>query len=688
MKEFLLRFLEERGLRIAILFLIVIVILNVLQVLYFRNIIVRSSETSQQAMNISNNMAVVIDFIRAGDVGARGYLVNQDEGFLAPYTSAYNNYNQNLENLEKSLSESGYDINKMTFAKKTISDYMESLKLVVDLTASGNLDEAVAIFAEDRGATAWAKYYPFTQDVSEFIDLLNNQSQKNYKNAINFILGTQILFLIIVLPVLTIIYQRITRDNRFRSKIFHLMDESNRKYLYNDGNEIDDKNEDAITGNLVSNLQKAASFINSIGKGKYDVEWEGMNAKTREINKENIAGELLVLREQLKKAKKEDEIRIWTNEGLSRFSDLIRNYQHDIGDLSDKLIAGIVEYIGAEQGGLFFLNENDHHEKYLELMGCYAYQRKKFMEKRVEIGQGLVGQCFLEGETTYLTNIPNKYMYITSGLGLATPTTLLIVPLRINEVVVGVIEIASLKEFERYKIDFIERLSESIASSITSVRTNERTKTLLMQSQQQAEEMRAQEEEMRQNMEELQATQEQMHRKNEEVENLLQQASENEESMKIQMDALAELESESNRLAESMRKEAEDYRSMLVKILNEMPVKVFLKDAEGKMFIANQRVADVHGLPVSELIGKSDYDFVDKETADDWRKQELEIIAKGEEKYTFEDHIGGQARILETTKKAFEIKPLNQVGLLGIQNDITELIAMKNRLKELESKVK
>ncbi len=685
MKELLSRLFEKIGLRIAILFLIVIVILNVFQVLYLRNVIVRSSEMSQQALIIRNNLAIVDDFIRQGDVGIRGFLLDQNGTFLEPFTNVYRTYRQSIANLEESLIVNGYDVNKMTLAKTIFIDYMESLKLMADLISNGNLDEAIAIFEEDRGKTAWARYNPFIQDVNAFIIELNTISQKNYKNAINFILGTQILFLIITLPVLIAIFRRIRRDSIFRHKIFHLMDESNRKYLYDNGQEIDNSNEDAITGNLVGNLTKAAGFINSIGKGRYDVEWEGMDEKTREINKENIAGELLALREQLKKAKREDDIRIWTNEGLSRFADLIRNYQNDISELSDRLIAGIVDYIGAEQGGLFFLNEDNQHEKYLELMGCYAYQRKKFMEKRVELGQGIVGQCFLEGETTYLTNIPKEYMYITSGLGLATPTTLLIIPLKINEDVVGVIETAGLKEFEQYKIDFLERLSESIASSIASVRTNERTKILLMQSQQQAEEMRAQEEEMRQNMEELQATQEQMNRKNEEVERLLQKASENEEAMRMQMEALAELQNESNLLAESMKKEAEDYRTMLTDILNEIPGKVFLKDAEGKIFLANQKVADVHGLPVSELIGKSDYDFVDQETADQWRQQELDIIAKGEEKYTFEDTIGGQARILETTKKAFEIKPLRQTGLLGIQNDITELVALQNRVKALES---
>ncbi|MCK5210707.1 MAG: PAS domain-containing protein, partial [Cyclobacteriaceae bacterium] len=135
-----------------------------------------------------------------------------------------------------------------------------------------------------------------------------------------------------------------------------------------------------------------------------------------------------------------------------------------------------------------------------------------------------------------------------------------------------------------------------------------------------------------------------------------------------------------------LKKEAEDFKIMLMEILNEIPQKIFLKDAEGKMYIANKKVADAHGLPLFELIGKSDYDFVDKETADAWRKQELEIMKKGEEKYVFEDTLGGKKTILESIKKVFNIRSINQVGLLGIQNDITEKVELEARLKELEGK--
>jgi GAF domain-containing protein len=115
-----------------------------------------------------------------------------------------------------------------------------------------------------------------------------------------------------------------------------------------------------------------------------------------------------------------------------------------------------------------------------------------------------------------MTSIPQNYIRITSGLGDAPPSSLLIVPLLVNQHVMGVIEIASFNVFATHEIDFVKKLAESIGATIASVRVNERTRGLLEASQYQAEELKAAEEEMRQNMEELAATQEEMHRKEKE----------------------------------------------------------------------------------------------------------------------------------------------------------------------------
>jgi PAS domain S-box-containing protein len=83
-------------------------------------------------------------------------------------------------------------------------------------------------------------------------------------------------------------------------------------------------------------------------------------------------------------------------------------------------------------------------------------------------------------------------------------------------------EIASFDKLENYQVDFIEKVGSNIASTVESVRTNIKTSELLEKSQQQAEEMSAQEEEMRQNMEELQATQEEAARRENELQSLLE----------------------------------------------------------------------------------------------------------------------------------------------------------------------
>jgi methyl-accepting chemotaxis protein len=141
------------------------------------------------------------------------------------------------------------------------------------------------------------------------------------------------------------------------------------------------------------------------------------------------------------------------------------------------------------------------------------------MDKKLGIGESLVGQCFLEKDIILLTQVPKDYVKITSGLGLATPACVLLIPIMANDQVTGVIELASFEKYDEGTMEFLRKASEAIATSIISAQTTEHIKTLLNDSQQRAEELRAQEEEMRQNMEELTATQEEMARKSAETEN-------------------------------------------------------------------------------------------------------------------------------------------------------------------------
>jgi methyl-accepting chemotaxis protein len=269
---------------------------------------------------------------------------------------------------------------------------------------------------------------------------------------------------------------------------------------------------------LVKGLTNIFSFSLEIGKGNFDTQFSP-------LSEEDVLGHsLLDMRNELKKAsqeeerrKQEDEQRNWAAQGVAKFSDILRKNTNEIDELAYNIISNLVKYTNSNQGGIYVINDNDREHLFIEMKASYAYDRRKFINKQIEIGEGLIGRCYQEKEKIYLTEIPHDYIKITSGLGEDSPRALLILPLIYNDVIYGLVEIASFNEYPPYVIEFLERIGESIAATISSSKAHIQTALLLEQSQQQAEEMSSQEEEMRQNMEELRATQEQSARREEDL---------------------------------------------------------------------------------------------------------------------------------------------------------------------------
>ncbi len=328
---------------------------------------------------------------------------------------------------------------------------------------------------------------------------------------------TKELIIIDVLFLFLAIYVANTISKGLIHKIYQLKsiinqlsigDLNNTQVTVHGNDELAEMGNSVVT--LASRLNHTSRFAEEVGKGNFEAKFTPLS----EID--TLGNALIKMNANLKAASDEDKKRNWTTEGMAKFAEILRADTH-LDSLANHIIASLVQYVKANQGGLFILNENDKHAPKLELIACYAYDKKKFINKTIEAGDGLLGQAFLEKATVYRTDIPTNYIRITSGLGDSNPGCLLIVPLQINGKVEGVIEIASFSAFEDYQIAFVEKLAETIAAALSSVKVNEQTKKLLEKSQQQAEELRAQEEEMRQNMEELHAIQEEMGRKQTEL---------------------------------------------------------------------------------------------------------------------------------------------------------------------------
>lgn len=460
----------------------------------------------------------------------------------------------------------------------------------------------------------------------------------------------QILLVTAGLPLLFLLVRRSDKADERLSAVTNTLLENTRKLVFHAGNTNQSQEAETAQAQLISNLKKVREFVASISDGNHSITWEGLNEQNKESNRDTIAGSLLHMRDQMQRVKEEDKIRIWTTEGLSKFGEIIRKHQDNFDKLSEALISNVVNYVDARVGGLFILEEEQEtNQSYLMLRACYAYERRKHLSKRVEIGEGIIGQCYLEGQTVYLAKVPNNYMSITSGLGGANPSSLLVIPLRTNDKIEGVLELASLKPFQSHEINFLEKLGELLASSIVTVRTGEKTTRLLQISQEQAEEMRAQEEEMRQNMEELEATQEQMNR------------------------TMGELAS----LKDNLEKE----KYLLDALMDNMPDAIYFKDRESKFIRVSKYLASHFSGNVDGLIGKSDFDFQDKSRAQQAYDDEMNIMTTRQPKIDYiekEVMTDGSEHWVSTTKMPLINHKGEVVGTFGISRDVTQLKKLEN----------
>ncbi len=335
-------------------------------------------------------------------------------------------------------------------------------------------------------------------------------------DSINATFWWTIAVAIVGLLLLSLVILRISNDivKSLESTSFILKDIS--KGDINMDNKLDVSSENRLgqmansVNVLMDELNKKANFSKLIGEGNLEADFEVSGEK------DVLGHSLIEMRDSLKKAKNEEMSRRWSNEGLAKFAELLQSDAENLDALCSEIISNLVKYMNVVQGGIFLINDDNEDDKFIELKGAYAYDRKKWLKKRIEFGEGLVAQSMLEKHRIYLKEVPQDYINITSGLGEANPNTILIVPLMLNEEVFGALELVSFNDIEGYKIEFVEKLAENIASTVSSAKINYTTKKLLEQSKMQAEDLQSQEEEMRQNMEELQATQEEMIRKEQE----------------------------------------------------------------------------------------------------------------------------------------------------------------------------
>ncbi len=226
-----------------------------------------------------------------------------------------------------------------------------------------------------------------------------------------------------------------------------------------------------------------------------------IDERTRELQQQH---------DELLKHQEKEQLQNWVNMGVAQINEVLSQNKDNFDELSKSVLKALLNYLDAKLGAIYILNDESENNRFLELVtdfGVGIDHKKEY--GTIPTDSGLVGATFTNNEVQLLTDLPDNYLVINSGLGKATPKSLLLVPLCYDEKVFGVIEIASFNQINSYELEFVNKVALSIANNLNTVKMNDRNIKLIKQFKDHSEMMHENEQRLKQNLEELEFIREQ-----------------------------------------------------------------------------------------------------------------------------------------------------------------------------------
>jgi CheY-like chemotaxis protein/signal transduction histidine kinase len=234
----------------------------------------------------------------------------------------------------------------------------------------------------------------------------------------------------------------------------------------------------------------------------------------------------------------------------------------DLTSACATIVTRTAEALDAKHAALYLRQPDDGR---FALTASYAFHRRKDLPTAFGLGDGLVGQCALEGNRIEITGAPADYVEIISGLGKTGPVALILVPIKFESEVLGVLELASLSSFADDDIELLENIALGAGVAISAIEATQKTAELLRISQAQTEELQAQEEELRAANEQLVQREDQLSVQNAELEETTEELRSQQEELRAsserletQAQSLEHKNDELRRLSETLEVKAEE----------------------------------------------------------------------------------------------------------------------------------
>ena len=270
-------------------------------------------------------------------------------------------------------------------------------------------------------------------------------------------------------------------------------------------------NVNLLAANLTTQVRAIAEVATAVTKGdltrSIQVDARGEVAEL----KDNINTMIGNLRLTTERNTEQD----WLKSNLAKITNMLQG-QRDLETVGRLLLAELSPLVNAQTGVIYRMT--DEHPNEMVLLSSYADDRTNGYERRVRVGQGLIGQAASDKRRILVTDVATDTVPIGSALFKTLPHNIIILPVLFENKLKAVFELASIRSFTSLQIAFLEQLTASIGIVLNSIEATMQTESLLTQSQTLATELQTQQGELQQTNEQLGQKAQQLAERNVEVE--------------------------------------------------------------------------------------------------------------------------------------------------------------------------
>jgi signal transduction histidine kinase/DNA-binding response OmpR family regulator/HAMP domain-containing protein len=292
-------------------------------------------------------------------------------------------------------------------------------------------------------------------------------------------------------------------------------------------------NVNQLAANLTTQVRAIAEVATAVTKGdltrSIKVEAQGEVAAL----KDNINEMIVNLKDTTLKNAEQD----WLKTNLAKFSRMLQGQKNMI--TVGRLILSELAPLVTAHHAVMYTHDALGDPPCLTLLASYAYDKPGEVGPRFALGEGLIGQCAIEKQKILLTNVPENYIRVSSGLGSAAPANVMVLPIVFEGQVKAVLELASFEHFNPTHQAFLDQLTESIGIVLNTIEANMRTEDLLTQSQSLAQELQSRQEELQQTNQQLQEKAQLLAHQNVEVERKNQEVEQARQALEEKAEQLA-----------------------------------------------------------------------------------------------------------------------------------------------------